>query len=261
MTLALLIKNLTKHKLKKYDNIILIMDINYYPLINKFMSLINLKKSASHKDAPESSFIVPFITVAREPGSGGAPIAKRVSEKLGFELIDEQLVEEIAKSTKKRKEIISAIDEKSRGKLEDIVHNLLNTEYVDDYKYVSELAKLILTYAYKGRTVILGRGANFITPFGKGLHVNIIAPYEVRVQRAMDFEGHTRAVAKEIIAKVEKERTDFVKQYLKQDPTKAEAYDITINTNYYRVEEAADVVIEALRRKFGRSFPKLGIKI
>ncbi len=237
------------------------MEINYYPLINKVYRLLNLKKEISDDEDYESSFIVPFITVAREPGSGGAPIARRVAEKLNFEFIDEQLVDEIAKSTKKRKQIISAIDEKSRTKFEDIVHNLFNTEYVDDYKYISELAKLILAHAHKGRTVILGRGANFITPFAKGLHVNITAPYEVRVQRAMDFEGHTRATAKKVIAKVEKERRDFVQQYFKKDLTKHNAYDLTINTTYFRVEEAADVIIEALKRKFSRSFPRLGKRI
>lgn len=238
------------------------MAINYYPLVNKVFNLLNVKQEVSDQEIErETSFIRPFITIAREPGSGGAPIARRVAEKLNFEFIDEQLVDEIAHSTKRRKAIISAIDEKSRTNIEDMVHGMLNTEYIDDRKYVSELVKLILSYAYKGKTVILGRGANFITPFAKGLHVNITAPYDIRVQRAMDFEGHSKEKAKKVIAKIEKERSDFVKQYFKKDIHKRNAYDLTLNTTYFRVEESADVIIEALKNKFGRSYPMLGKRI
>lgn len=201
----------------------------------------------------ESSFKVPFITIAREPGSGGAPIAQEVADKLGFELVDEQIIEEIAHSIKKRKAIIKEIDEKARTRIEDIIHSTLNREYVDDLKYTKELFKVILAYAYKGKTVILGRGANFITPFAKGLHVNVTAPYDVRVQRAMDFEGFNLPEAKAEIAKTEKERRDFVKQYLRKDPKKFNSYDLTINTTYFRVGEASDVIIEALYRKFSKT--------
>lgn len=226
----------------------------YYPLINKALQFFKLKEKMSELGIEdESSFTVPFITIAREPGSGGAPIAQAVADKLGFEFIDEQIIDEIAHSTKKRKAIIKAIDEKARTRIEDIIHSTLNREYVDDLRYTKELFKVILAHAYQGKTVILGRGANFITPFAKGLHVNVTAPYDVRVQRAMDFEGFNLADAKAEIAKTEKERRDFVKQYLRKDPKKFNSYDLIINTTYFRVGEASDVIIEALYRKFSKT--------
>lgn len=228
------------------------MAIKYYPLINKVLASLKLRDALSHF-SEDASFVKPFITIAREPGSGGAPIAKAVAEKLGYEFIDEQIVEEIARSTKRRKAIIQQIDEKSRSQIEDVVHSILNAEYVDDAKYVSELVRVILTYAHNGYCVFLGRGANFMTPFAKGLHVNITAPYKVRVQRAMDFEGLNESQAKEVLAKTEKERASFVKQYFKHDINKKNAYDLTINTTYFQVDEARDVIIEALYRKFSRS--------
>ncbi len=224
----------------------------YYQLVNKFFQQFSIKEKLGELAPPTDTddFMRPFITIAREPGSGGAPIAASVAEKLGFELVDEQIIDEIAHSTKKRKEIIKAVDEKSRTAIEDIVHSLLNREYIEDTTYISELVKIILARAYKGRCVILGRGANFITPFARGLHVNITAPYKVRVQRAMDFEGHSNQRAKEVIAKVEKERKDFVAQYFKMDPNTKNAYDLTINTTYFQVDQARDVIVEALYQKF-----------
>lgn len=239
--------------MKKYD---LIMALRYYPLINKLITTLKIQERLAipvDTSNPEQFFIKPFITVAREPGSGGSPIAQTIAKKLDFTFIDEQIVDEIAESTQKRKAIIKAIDEKSRTRIEDMIHSMLNEQYVDELKYLQELVRVILAYALKGHVVILGRGANFMTPFAKGLHVNITAPYEVRVQRAMEFEGLTKPQAKKIIAEVEHERKAFVKQYLRHDITKCNSYDLTLNTTYYRVEEAADVVIDAFYKKFSRS--------
>ncbi len=225
--------------------------------LNRAFGLFNLKKKvakAIRDDYQESLFVKPFITVAREPGSGGAVIAKAVADRLGFELVDKQIVEEIARSVKRRKEVIASLDEKTRGAVEDLLDSVLDPEYINEEKYISELFKLIIAYAHKGNVVILGRGANFITPFAKGLHVNIVAPYVVRVQRAMDFEGLSREKAKEVIAKVEKERSDFVKKYINNDIKKRNAYDLTLNTTYFRIDEAASVVIEAFKQKFSRSY-------
>ena len=225
--------------------------------LNKTFGLLSLKKKAQQSSSDvykESLFIKPFITIAREPGSGGAVIAKAVADKLGFELVDKQIIEEIAKSVKRRKEVIASLDEKTRGAVEDLLDSVLDPEYVNEEKYISELFKIVIAYAHKGHVVILGRGANFVTPFAKGLHVNIVAPYAVRVKRAMDFEGLSREKAREVIARVEKQRSDFVKKYISSDIKKRNAYDLTLNTTYFRIDEARDVVIEAFRQKFSRSF-------
>ncbi len=238
----------------------LFMDLNYYPYIDKVLKFLNLKEGLLSRTqyTTEDAFNRPFITIAREPGSGGAPIAQKVAEKLGFECIDEQIVDEIAKSTQKRKAIIKAVDEKSRTSIEDVIHSLLNTEYIDDITYVTELVRVILAYAYHGNVVLLGRGANFITPFAKGLHINITAPYKVRVQRAMDYENHNLAKAKEVIAKVEEERSAFVKQYFKKDINKPNSYDLTLNTKYFRVDEASEIIVTAFKQKFPSRF---GLKL
>lgn len=228
------------------------MASKYYRLVDKALGYFNVnKKIASSVYIPEEdAYINPFITVAREPGSGGAPIAQIVAEKLGFEFVDDQIVEEIARSTRRRKAIIKEIDEKSRSQIDDLVHSVLNMEYVEDEKYVTELVRTIIGYAHRGRCVILGRGANFITPFGKGLHVSITAPYPIRVQRAMDYENMTEAEAKEVIAKVEKEREAFVQQYFNSNVKQRNVFDMTLNTSYFNVNKAANVIIEAFKQKF-----------
>jgi len=230
------------------------MVVHYYPLINRIINTLNIRDRLNIPvtDNIEDSFINPFITVARDPGSGGASIAQAVADKLGFTLVDEQIVDEIASSTKKRTEIIKAVDERSRSKIKDFIHAMFNPEYIDDVKYITELAKVILTYALQGHVVILGRGANFITPYAKGLHVYITAPHTIRIQRAMEFEGLNKEQAKAAIAKEQQERDDFLKQYFQTNSRKPTAYDLTLNTAHYNVNQARDVIVEAFYQKFSR---------
>lgn len=232
------------------------MAVRYYPLINRMMTKLSLKDRLAkvpHVPFSRDSFEKPFITIAREPGSGGAPIARAVAKKIGFTFVDQQLVQEVAKSTKRRREIIKKVDERSRSRIIDLVHSLLNKEYVDDIKYLTELTKVILAYASQGHVVILGRGANFITPQARGLHVNITAPYDIRVQRAMEYEGFDKKTAKKVIAETEQERRHFVQQYLQRDASKSNSYDLTINTSFFTVKQARDVIIEAFCNKFPRA--------
>jgi cytidylate kinase len=96
----------------------------------------------------------------------------------------------------------------------------------------------------------LGRGANFITPFAKGLHVSITAPYEIRVQRAMHYEGLSESKAKEVIAKVEDERNEFARQYFRRNLKHRNIFDLTLNTSYLNVQQSSQIIIEAFKQKF-----------
>lgn len=228
------------------------MEANYSPLINRALQLFHVRSRIANPNDVEDSFINPFITVARDPGSGGAPIAKAIADKLGFAFVDDVIIEDIARSTRKRSAIIKEIDEKNRSKIDDIIHSVLNVEYVDEESYITALVRILLNYAHKGKCVILGRGANFITPFGKGLHVSITAPYDIRLQRAMDYEGHNREKAKKVLAKTEEERIQFVRQYFKANAKQRTAFDLTLNTAYFTVPQARDIIIEAFHQKFRR---------
>ena len=226
------------------------MEANYSPLINRALQLFHVRERIPNSQDIDSTFRNPFITVARDPGSGGAPIAKAVASKLGYTFVDDIIIEEIARSTKKRAAVIKEIDEKNRTRIDDIVHSILNVEYVDEESYITALVRILLNYAQNGKCVILGRGANFITPFAKGLHVSITAPYDIRLQRAVDYEGLSLAKAKVRLAKVELERNQFVRQYFKANNKHRTAFDVTINTAYFTVPQARDIIIESFKQKF-----------
>jgi len=226
------------------------MAVKYYPLINKAVSALGIKSRLLEEIPDDHFFSKPFITMAREPGSGGLPIARALGKRLGFKVHDESIIDKVAESTKRRKAIIKKIDEKSRTYVEDLIHSALNPNYIDENTYIKELSKVIMMLAHEGNCIVVGRGSNFITPISRGLHVNIVAPYDLRVQRAVKYEDYTMAKAKKVIAHHEKERKDFVKKYFRQDLDSRNAYDLTLNTTYYSIEEAAEVLEAAFMKKF-----------
>ncbi|HKY74232.1 MAG TPA: cytidylate kinase-like family protein [Patescibacteria group bacterium] len=234
------------------------MDMSYASLVDKVMTALHLREATERSYANEplvaaERFSKPFITIARDPGSGGKLVGQEVAKRLGFAFYDHELIEEIAKSTKLRKSVLDQVDEKGRTALQDLIQGLINPNYVSDVTYFTALCKVILSLAYRGNVVILGRGANFITPFAQGLHVRIAAPMQVCIQRAMDFEGHPYAVAKEIVQKNEADRREFVRQYFGKDIRRSDCYDLTINTVFFRPHEVAEIVIRAFEQKFHKS--------
>ena len=216
-------------------------------LLGKLGYLTNKRLSFFKKEKPR---FAPFITISRESGSGGKPIAEMVAKALKFELLDESLAEEVAKSAKKRKELIESVDEKSRGLVADVIQSVLNPEYISDMTYIRHVTRVILLKAHKGKVVILGRGANFMIPSGVGLRVRIQAPYNVRVKRAIKYEKIDLDRAREIIRKVDTERKEFVRQYFGKNISNANCYDLILNTEHMTMEDARDLVLMAFKRKF-----------
>lgn len=196
----------------------------------------------------------PIITIARDPGSGGKPTAKLVAKKLKYKFFDRKLVETIAKSARKRKQLIKDIDEKSRSAMDDIVHSMLNPEYVSDLEYVKHLYNTVLSISTRGQAVILGRGANFIVPSSDCLRVLITASKHIRIQRATKYEKISKKVAIGRINKISKDRRDFISQYFRKYYTNPKHYDLIINTDFYSINATSELVIKAFRQKF----PTLG---
>lgn len=192
----------------------------------------------------------PFVTISREPGSGGKYISKKLAKLMGFRHYDKKLIEEVAKSVNRREALIRTIDEKGRSFIQDLVHSLFDPDYISDAKYIKKLCNVVLAISEKGNAVILGRGANFYTLGEHGLHVRISAPYPVRVQRARKHDRLSEKKAREVIRKVDYDRKSFVSQYFGKNISSANYYDLVINTTYLDVDETAQIILKAFKLKF-----------
>ncbi|MBI2010097.1 MAG: cytidylate kinase-like family protein [Candidatus Chisholmbacteria bacterium] len=226
----------------------------YEQLMTRMSSVLKPVSSANRfepiKQDKKTLGFRPFMTISREPGSGGKPIAKLLAKQTGFEYYGHEMVEKVAKNSRLRAELLRSIDEKSRTTMQDMVHSLFNPDYVSDVQYIKKLVDVMLSLSERGDVVLMGRGANFVTSSSRGLHVRISAPYPVRVERAVKYERISERKAHETIRKIDGDRKSFVRQYFDKDVSDANYYDLVINTTYLNIEEATHLIVKAFELKF-----------
>ncbi len=210
--------------------------------IDRFQKLVN----GFTKKKP-----LPIITISREKGSGGRPIAFLVAKKLGkkWRVYHKEIINEIAKKSQLEKQLIKEIDEKNIPFIDQMIANFFGKRYLSLSTYYKHLVKIISEISHRGYAIIIGRGAEYLIPHA--LKVRIICEMEQRIQWLMKFEKISRQKAIERIKKSDEERVAFVKSVYQHDPRKAHHYDLVIRTSSdLSVEDAAEIIILAAKRRF-----------
>jgi cytidylate kinase len=188
--------------------------------------------------------IRPVIAISRLPGSGGWFLAQRVAKDLKMDYWDRQIIDEVAKSAKVSKRMIKSLDELDRSMIDDWIESL-GERHVWPYEFMEHLTKVIGTIGAHGNAVIVGRGASFILPPETCLRVHVIAPLEVRVNNVSTFFKVSKEEAKQRILTVESERVAFMRKYFNVDVHDPNYYDIVINTQFFNLETASKIIVEA----------------
>jgi cytidylate kinase len=208
------------------------------------------KRLREEQKRPPDKEILPIVTVSRQRGSSGSFIARRLSEQLGYELADRQVIDIICKNSGFRRRIVETLDEKSRSQLEVWLDGLFHKEYVDSSDYFRALHHTIVALARHGGIVVLGRGGNFVLTLKTGFHLRVVAPESVRVDRLVKFGNLSSDEARDAIRRSDTERASFIKGSFKYDIDNPIYYDLVLNTGLIDVEAAISLAADAARLKF-----------
>jgi len=196
-------------------------------------------------------FYGPYLTVSREKGAGGNAVAKLVGRRLGWQVFDNEIVDEIAKKAHIRRQLIESLDERDQATIQDMIGQLMNLQEIDTSGYLDYLKQVVLTLGHQGNVVIVGHAARFILPVQFGLSVRMIAPIEARIRRIADKARLSLKAARVEVERTDRERAKSVRRHFGHDVTDPLSHDLIINTAALSVEAAAEVVITALQRKLG----------
>jgi cytidylate kinase len=175
----------------------------------------------------------------------GGPVAKKVAEKLGFDLYNRDIIKAIARSMKTSTGRIDQLEKERLSGIEDFIASLIEEKYLHNDIYMEHLVKVVRAIAAHGSAVIVGRGANFILPPEKRFAVRIIAPTEHRVANIVRTVGASDENARQRITRREARRRAFVRQAFNKDIRNPSHYDITLNTARLSVEAAAEAIVVA----------------
>jgi len=142
----------------------------------------------------------PYLIISREKGAGGNTVARLVGKRLGWQVFNNEIVDEIAQKAHVRRQLIESLDERDLETIQDIIQDaigqLLNPEEIGTSDYLVYLKQVVLALGHQGDVIIVGHGARFILPGQFGLCVRMVAPIETRIRRIAD-KAHCRQSALE----------------------------------------------------------------
>jgi len=186
---------------------------------------------------------VRIITVEREYGSGGAMIARRLAERLGWKIWDEELTAEIARVANVDKGSAARCDERrdpflyrlfkvyARGSYERSLP-IGESRVFDTDCMVEVLHKVIENVASRGNCVIVGRGSAYILrDHPDAFHTFIYAPVEEKIRRVMSL-GKTREEARSLVEEIDAERAEFIRHYFGAQWPARWLYNIMVNSKF-----------------------------
>jgi cytidylate kinase len=202
------------------------------------------------------------ITISRQFGSHGDTVAQLLCDRLGYRYFDKNLMMGLAAQTGLDTEMVVDLPDDQR-RARTLVERLFGNyaaPQVDPEAWAASAAaerqeqlmveriKYLIRAAYdEGNVVIIGRGGQAaLAGLSNVLHVRLIAPKELRIQRHAERAGLTIEAAREIVRKRDEASYDFVKRHFKIDRREPPNYDLIINTAKMTPAAAADLIISAL---------------
>ena len=204
------------------------------------------------------------ITISREYGSGRGEIAARLAKRLGWQLIDHEVVVQVAQKLQVSEEEAEEHDECVENLASRIFKSLrlvhpsmpVTVEIppsVDSRAFYEARCQAIEGVVASGYVVIVGRGAQaHLAQRRDVLHVRIVAPFELRIAYVMSREGLAREAAQARILKKDQERARYLETFYHRHPGDPHLYDLVLNTGILDLESASEVIAIVLERKARR---------
>ena len=193
------------------------------------------------------------VTITREFGSLGRPIAKRLSELLNVEYYDRDIVETAAKKMNLPVSVISSEEEKKSTFFKMLFP--LGTESVEQQKKIFETqAKIIYDLAARESCIIVGRCADYVLENEpNAIHVYIYSSYADRLANCVGKLGMKKAEAQRMITEVDKARLAYHKYFANYAPGDPKHKHLIINSGLLDVEGTAQALAAIVRVKFGET--------
>ncbi len=205
----------------------------------------------------------PVITITRQYASGGSEVARLVAGDLGWDVIDNEFVDEVARRAGLPPDAVAQREERAPGLLERLARTLaagspemfIATAGVprvepDEAAIVQLTERVIAEAAAQGRIVLVGRGAQAVlAQRPDALHVYVVAPKPWRMQHAVERLGVNPAEVEKVVDETDRQRDHYVKTYYGRHRQDVVNYDMVVNTGKLGIDGAAALVVAEARRR------------
>lgn len=200
-----------------------------------------------------------LITISRQFGAGGSLVAKLVAEQLGWSVIDNELVDEVAHRIGKPAVEVAEREERVPSFVERLARALVASpevpmvtatpvESLDEAELVKVTEVVVAEAAQQGRVVLVGRAASAVLARETGaIHVQLVAPRAFRIRVVAERSGIDEKAAEKRIGETDAQRARYHKQYYGRDWSDPVNYHIVLNTGALGFDGAAAVIVARAR--------------
>lgn len=201
------------------------------------------------------------VTISRQFASGGSDIARLVAHSLGWALIDNGFVDQVAERAGLSKEEVLQREERVPGLVERIARALAVSspevlvaapEVPDamsrEERMLRVTERVIQEAVQEGNVVLVGRGAQAcLAHREKTLHVYIVAPRDARIKAAMLRLDIDRKDAERRVDEIDEGRRRYVKTHYQRQWDHPANYHLVVNSAEFGYEGGAEVIAAAVR--------------
>lgn len=192
------------------------------------------------------------ITIARQHGSGGRLIGKKLAELLGIPFYDKELIFLTAKKTGFAADFVREVEEKQNVSLLYGIYNASGAQNVYDQAQTAQF-NVIRELAAEGSCVIVGRAADCILKDDPNcIRVFVQAPLEERIRRATEeYKEDMGGNAEKTLQKKDKARATFYNVYSAYSWGDTRNYHLTLDSSI-GIEKSAEVIKAYVDAKQGK---------
>lgn len=193
------------------------------------------------------------ITISKEYASQSEEFAKKLADRLGYCILDRQIVAEAAKELRITPSEAQSFHKERESRLlrlidrytSSVVQKVVDRSYgrLDDKTYHEVTLKLIQKVAADDNVIILGWGAQCIlADHPNAIHLRIVMALEDRIRWLRDNLDMDERSARDLIEREEKESAAYVEHYFNRAWDDAHLYHAVLNFSRIPLDEAVDMV-------------------
>jgi cytidylate kinase len=206
----------------------------------------------------------PLVTITRQYASGGSEIGRLVVQQLGWTLIDNEFVDQVAHLAGLSRDEVARREERAPSLLERLARTLavaspemfittgenpIPVETEED-TLVQMTERVIAEAAAEGRVVLVGRGAQAVLATRpNALHVYVIASKPFRRKVAIERLNVTPETVERVITETDQQRDHYVKTHYRRDRQDLTQYDLVLNAERLGFDGAADLIVAEVGRR------------
>ena len=213
---------------------------------------------------------MPVITIGRQIGAGGNSVGKMLAERLKIDVLDSELIDEVAHRLQLPKAEVEAEDEQPGSLLhrllmalgsasgepmippETAAWNPPNVDPVfDTRRAVLQITQHVIQEAARtGNVVIVGRGGAYILQdFPGAIHVFLRAAEAVRLKVVMARFNLSETDARRRLKQADENWTAYIKQVYGHDRNLASHYDLVLDTGRLGYDATVAAILAALNNR------------